>query len=357
MASLAFNRSRAKKTTLFLSMSLVCLATSVILFTKMLFLVKEGDGGAFFVLFCVLFIFIALVCYGFFLTFGQKIILFQKIFEHSNDAIAIADNNGNYIWQNKSHLLLFGLEIEEMQKNPATFFINSKEVQLKEELDKIKEFSGIFKSVSKNGFQDVFISAYSVVDELDDTLCYVAMKREATEYLTIIEKSKKERERILDIAHRDPLTKLLNRNGFYEQIQEKTKDYLRGSIIFADIDNFKQVNDVFGHAKGDMVIQGVGKVMCEQIRSTDLVARFGGEEFVIWIDAHQDIAYEIAEKIRIAIMEKAFDELKITISVGISQMIDNNLESAIKRADEAMYAAKRAGKNQTKYASYHLDDN
>lgn len=327
------------------------------LFEKMLDLAQKGQKGAFFVLFCVLLILIALVFYGLFLAFGQKIILFQKIFEHSNDAIAIAGKNGYYIWQNRSHQLLFELDIEEMQKKTASFFINNKEVQLKEELDKIKEFSGIFKSASKNGFQDVFISAYSVVDELEDTLCYVEMKREAKEYLTIIEKSKKERERILDIAHRDPLTKLLNRNGFFEQIKEKTNGYFRGSIIFADIDNFKQVNDIFGHAKGDIVIQGVGKVMCEQIRSTDLVSRFGGEEFVIWIDAHQEVAYEIAEKVRIAIMEQAFDELKITISVGVSQMIDYNLETAIRRADEAMYEAKRAGKNQTKYTIYHLNDN
>lgn len=357
MASLAFNRSRAKKTTLFLGMSLVCLGVSITLFEKMLFLVKEGDGGAFFVLFCVLLLFITLVFYGLFLTFGQKIILFQTIFEHSNDAIAIADTNGYYIWQNKSHQQLFGLAIEEMQKKPASFFINAKEVQLKEELDKIKEFSGIFKSISKNGFQDVFISAYSVVDELDDTLCYVEMKREAREYLGIIEKSKKERERILDIAHRDPLTKLLNRNGFFEQIKEKTQDKLEGSIIFADIDSFKQVNDIFGHAKGDMVIQGVGQVMCEQVRSTDFVARFGGEEFVIWIDAPQEIAYEIAEKIRMAIMAKDFEELKVTSSFGVSQIANGNLDTTIQRADEAMYEAKRAGRNQTRYANYHLNDN
>ncbi len=82
-----------------------------------------------------------------------------------------------------------GLELGELQNRQASFYINTKEVWLKDELDRIKEFSGIFKSTSKLGYKDVFISAFRVENELGDTLCYVQMKREAKEYLRIIEKS------------------------------------------------------------------------------------------------------------------------------------------------------------------------
>ena len=344
---------RTKQTALFVILSLFCLSASIMLLWKMSLMVSSIEKGAFYVLFVLCLLFLALCGYMLFYAFGQKIILFQTIFEHSNDAIAICDASGRFIWQNKSHEALFGFELEALKTTTPSFFVNAKEVQLKEELDRIREFSGMFKSQSAQGFKDVFISAFRVENELGDPLCYVQMKREAREYLRIIEKSKQERERILALAQKDPLTGLLNRNGFEEAVQKRFQEGKEGCIIFADIDNFKTVNDTYGHDSGDKVLQSVSGLIQTSLRSSDVVARFGGEEFVIWVDAALEKSVQIAEKIRLNICETSISSLHVTCSFGVSLVQKDALEEAIKCADGAMYAAKRNGKNHVRVATLH----
>ena len=336
----------AQKRALFIVLTLFCLSVVGVVWIKMLERVSLDAHGAFIVLSVVCLFFLGMSAYMLFYTFGQKIILFQTIFEHSNDAISITDAQGNYLWQNRSHARLCDLDLETLKASPASFFINTKEVMLKEELDRIKEFSGIFKSPSKQGFKEVFISAFRVENDLGDPLCYVQMKREAREYLRIIEKSQKERERILSLAHKDPLTQLFNRTGFSEALQKRAQEGKVGCIIFADIDNFKSVNDTYGHDKGDSVLQGVSALVQHCVRESDLVARFGGEEFVLWVEAGLKESELIAEKIRHSIAHTQIASLELTCSFGVSAVAENRFEEAIKRADEAMYAAKRGGKNR-----------
>jgi len=337
---------RTKKTPLFIGLSLFSLGVAGAVLSKITPMISQNERGAFYVLLILFILFLSLCAYMLFYAFGQKFILFQTIFEHSNDAISIVDEAGNYIWQNRSHHALFGLELEELQNRQASFYINTKEVWLKEELDRIKEFSGIFKSRSKQGYKDVFISAFRVENDLSDTLCYVQMKREAKEYLRIIEKSQSERERILALAQKDPLTQLFNRNGFDEALQKRLQEGKNGCIIFADIDNFKTINDTYGHDKGDKVLQGVSKLIQANIRGSDVIARFGGEEFVMWVEAELDKALQVAEKIRQSIADSNIESLKITCSFGVSLVENHAFEEAIKRADEAMYTAKKSGKNR-----------
>ena len=337
---------RTKKTPLFIGLSLFSLGVAGAVLSKITPMISPDERGAFYVLLILFTLFLSLCAYMLFYAFGQKFILFQTIFEHSNDAISIVDDEGNYIWQNKSHHALFGLELGELQSRQASFYINTKEVWLKDELDRIKEFSGIFKSTSKQGYKDVFISAFRVENELGDTLCYVQMKREAKEYLRIIEKSQSERERILALAQKDPLTQLFNRNGFDEALQKRLQEGKNGCIIFADIDNFKTINDTYGHDKGDKVLQGVSKRIQATLRGSDVIARFGGEEFVMWVEAELEKSTDIAEKIRQSIADASIESLKITCSFGVSAVENHAFEEAIKRADEAMYRAKKSGKNR-----------
>ena len=124
------------------------------------------------------------------------------------------------------------------------------------------------------------------------------------------------------------------------------------SIIFLDIDHFKAINDQYGHECGDIALTTVAKRIKESLRSSDIVFRFGGEEFVILL-SNTDLAGAelLAERIRstIELHTLAYDmaTIKITASLGVGALRkDDTVETFIKRADDAMYKAKKNGKNQ-----------
>jgi diguanylate cyclase (GGDEF)-like protein len=123
------------------------------------------------------------------------------------------------------------------------------------------------------------------------------------------------------------------------------------SIIIVDIDNFKQVNDQFGHAKGDEILILVGVLLKQALRENDAVGRLGGDEFcLLLINSTRDEACAIAERVRLSILdipEVKNGKLPISASVGLAQWSpeDNSISSIIQRADRFMYQAKEQGKN------------
>ena len=156
-------------------------------------------------------------------------------------------------------------------------------------------------------------------------------------------------------ATQDPLTKLFNRRYFNEvahtEIIKSERNKKSMALLLLDADYFKKVNDDFGHSIGDKVLVKFSDVMLAQCRRTDIVCRFGGEEFVILMpDVSQEIAFERAEKIRIAYQEEITTLLgrPTTVSIGIAMWNKNliNLEGLTKAADQAMYNAKLNGRNQ-----------
>ena len=119
-----------------------------------------------------------------------------------------------------------------------------------------------------------------------------------------------------------------------------------------DIDDFKQVNDRYGHQQGDKVLQNVAKIIQSKFRASDLVARYGGEEFIVLLfGLKQEPLEELAETIRYLIEKDASEGIETTISIGvadgkISESATKELNTLISKADSRMYAAKKAGKNQ-----------
>jgi len=166
---------------------------------------------------------------------------------------------------------------------------------------------------------------------------------------------KRANEKIEAISRTDPLTQLANRRYFNERIAELISLAHRKSqplsLIMTDIDKFKVVNDTYGHDVGDRVLQGYAALMKEATRSEDMVARFGGEEFIILLeltDIHQ--ARSFAERIRIDLSQADLmgNGHFITASYGVSQYIkDEGRDNFIKRADTALYEAKSSGRNRT----------
>lgn len=160
----------------------------------------------------------------------------------------------------------------------------------------------------------------------------------------------------LKMAYTDPLTQTNNRASFDDSVKREISLAARGekplSVLFLDIDHFKHINDDYGHACGDVALASVAKWIKENLRSSDLVFRFGGEEFVILLsDTDSDGAKLLAERIRASIEQHtlAYDMnvIKITASLGVSSFqASESMNSFINRADAAMYQAKRNGRNQ-----------
>ena len=167
-------------------------------------------------------------------------------------------------------------------------------------------------------------------------------------------------DELADISHRDPLTNLYNRRYFSDQIN-KVKTFAKRngyplSIILLDIDNFKIINDTYGHIVGDDVIIKVARSLEEELRNSDIVARFGGEEFVILLqNSDSATSFKVAEKIRHRLadltIKSKLDSFNFTTSFGLAQFnekLDNDdIKKTIERADIALYQSKNAGKNQT----------
>jgi diguanylate cyclase (GGDEF)-like protein len=154
-------------------------------------------------------------------------------------------------------------------------------------------------------------------------------------------------------SRHDGLTGLFNRATFDELLQqnmsisEKTGANL--SLILIDVDDFKKVNDTYGHVAGDRVLSDMGRILHSILRQEDVACRYGGEEFVILIQhATQAQTVQAAEKIRGCVESHAFDELpRITVSVGCgTYQLDESATNFINRVDLALYEAKRNGKNR-----------
>ena len=176
--------------------------------------------------------------------------------------------------------------------------------------------------------------------------------------------AQRDKEQAEDFARTDELTNIFNRRGFKHTTTKLFSNFKKKNESFAflllDIDRFKHVNDNFGHATGDLVILQVAKLITKTVRQSDVVARWGGEEFIVLLSIKSEIdALRIAEDVRAAIEKletRYFDErVKVTASIGVcvtkfdeTNLYRNNtevFEKLISRADDALYQAKSNGRN------------
>ena len=163
-------------------------------------------------------------------------------------------------------------------------------------------------------------------------------------------------EEVRRISVRDPLTDVFNRRYFFEVASRefaRAKRYHEVfSIIIFDLDNFKAVNDTYGHLAGDDALRAICRVCLENIRAVDIFARYGGEEFVLLLPRTDQLrAGESGERLRevIAAAPIAFNgsQFHVTTSLGLCTFEESlpDLDAMLMRADEALFAAKRGGKN------------
>ena len=155
---------------------------------------------------------------------------------------------------------------------------------------------------------------------------------------------------------RDPLTRLLNRRAFMETAEGVLRDRRSGpwAVVVGDIDHFKQVNDNWGHACGDRVLQQISLVLQQQVRQGDLVARFGGEEFVLLLqrasllDA-ESVVQRVRQQLDCSDVPGLPNGRRVTVSFGIAPVQSlEHLSKALSRADAMLYEAKQAGRNRVR---------
>ncbi len=158
------------------------------------------------------------------------------------------------------------------------------------------------------------------------------------------------------LAITDSLTQIYNRRYFESVIEKEFENTLRyktpASCMMIDIDNFKSVNDEFGHRIGDVVLKGIANIIKNNLRKVDVVARWGGEEFIAILPrTTKEDTFVAAQRILKAISDNEFEGVNrpITISIGIASIPDESIDNAeklIHKADTAMYEAKKHGRNR-----------
>ncbi|QXC56555.1 GGDEF domain-containing protein [Vibrio mimicus] len=158
--------------------------------------------------------------------------------------------------------------------------------------------------------------------------------------------------KFVEMAHRDALTGAINRHGIRDWLQDQARlvrwQLNQFSVLFIDIDYFKQVNDVYGHSLGDDLLREFALVLNREIRESDKLVRWGGEEFVVFCaQTSLEQAVELADRLRARVEDHRWIHGgDLTCSIGIAQMGDERVTETVSRADEALYRAKRLGRNR-----------
>ena len=286
----------------------------------------------------------------------RKLKLSDIVFENTTEGIIISNEKGEIISVNSAFTDITGYLFEEIKyKNPKILKSGKHSKDFYENLwNELKEkgsWKGEIWNRKKSGeIYPEWLNLSVVKDKEGNIINYVALFSDIT-------KIKDSNAKIEYLAHHDPLTNLPNLLLLKARLNksiEKCNDLKqRLAIFFIDIDNFKLINDTYGHSIGDKIITLVAQRLQKNIRKNDTISRIGGDEFIIVIEdiLEEDNIEKIAKKILddfkypIKLEEYLFET---TISMGISIFPNNGLdaEDLIKQADTAMFSAKNAGRNQ-----------
>ena len=296
-----------------------------------------------------------------FIKAQQERNLLVKALNDSPDCVMITDLNNKIVFVNTGFEQLTGYQQEEvLGKEPSFLWHSLTDQQLadaylappsKIKSKKIIHFQTQEPNLRKDGslfFVDQSIA--HILDQAEKTTHYVSFSKDATDRL-------KRELALKDLASKDVLTGQLNRRAGehllkqYDNEKQLSKKLL--CLIMMDVDNFKKINDTFGHAVGDDILKSSSQLLKSKARNTDSVIRWGGEEFLIIVpDSSLKAALKLAERIRKSLEQNMDSKVGcVTASFGVAELRpDEGTASLINRADKALYKAKQNGKNCVKSA-------
>ncbi len=285
---------------------------------------------------------------------NEQLRLSNFVFEHTAEAIMITDKNNRIVAVNKALERTTGYRKKELLgKDPIVFSAGKQDAHFYRQMWKDMVSAGHWKGEvfnrHKNG--DVFpeeLSLNIVKNEQGETINYVGIFRDISE--------RKATEKQLSFyANNEPLTGLSNRRAFIERIEHhifvSKRHNAPFSLLFFNIDRFKEINDVHSHETGDLLLQAVASRILKNVRKEDIVCRYGGDEFtILLVNTPQDKAAIAAEKF-LAQMRTTFllkeISLDVTTSIGIAQYPDSGLNAAelLRNANHAMTSIKNDGRD------------
>ena len=281
---------------------------------------------------------------------GQKTRLCRLFMDQASDLITIHDAEGNYLFVSPNAKKFFGWDPEELVgRNTYEFFYEEDLIRVlgshaSRDSQEVGEATIRYRLGCKDGtwmWVETRSTSRIVGNGIKEIFC---VTRDITQ-------TKQTEERLELLATVDDLTGCLTRRAseaFLENIFDSGP--FSAAILIFDIDRFKNVNDTYGHSAGDRVIERVAKAIQDSSRSQDMVGRWGGEEFLVGLQATTyQKAYDTAERIRLAVEHLDFPRIgKVTVSAGVAVAdASSNWRSIFDVADERLYVAKNSGRNRT----------
>ncbi len=287
----------------------------------------------------------------------KESVIIKKAIESTPSWMIIVDDNFNIVYANDAVSEISGYKKEELIGNSLKMFMcKIAEEKLCKVLDTYftenKPFQGIITAKKKDGEPFYLDSSIYPIEIAPGLKKYMYIGKDITKE----KKLSSEISRFKELSEVDALTKTYNRRFFDEILdifinnyRDKTAYF---SIIMLDIDDFKKINDTYGHDVGDAALKKVSEIVLKNIRQEDIFCRIGGEEFVLIVKLNAFEAFSVAEKLRKLIENTPISyndiNIKVTCSLGVAEFDRNDTkESLFKKADLALYTSKNSGKNMS----------
>lgn len=286
----------------------------------------------------------------------------QTIFNNTQNAIIVFDADGNIINANTSAKIIIGLDEDDLGRKkiyeaiedfePGLFNNSNNELRIKNFIPS-QDDEREMMAINKYGVKIPISLSANVIPYENQASRFFVFFRDITE-------KKRAEERLNYMARFDTLTNLPNRASFTETLNRVVSQHQRQagqfSVFFIDVDDFKKVNDSWGHNSGDAVLFNVARRLEKCCRSSDTIARWAGDEFVVLTEHtdHKESAITVAEKIVDVLSEPLkvqAQEAILSCSIGIAQYPEDGLDAQtlVTNADQAMYQAKNEGKGQFRF--------
>lgn len=280
--------------------------------------------------------------------------LLEIILAHVDAYIYMKDTNHRYLYVNQKTSELFGMPPEQMVNMRDDDLLSAESAAQLQQMDEMVFTTGETQAgeeclFDEQGKMHYYWSVKVPFVLANGTPTLIGFSSDITELHHL-------KEQLHAQSVRDSLTELYNRRFFFElcekQLNFNNRHHSHSVLILMDVDQFKVINDRFGHPLGDKALIHLGKVMQPVLRSEDVLARIGGDEFAILLpDTHLTAAASLAERLRRTVMSKPLalpdgSDLVITISAGLVQNEHGEqMESFYARADQMLYLAKQIGRN------------
>jgi diguanylate cyclase (GGDEF)-like protein/PAS domain S-box-containing protein len=271
---------------------------------------------------------------------------YQNLINSLTEGILVISGEGRILEANASAGRMFGVSPEDLKGRPISEVLPEIYREIRDLMEGSSERAARrIRFKGERGGDLYLLLSLSTYDGL-----YILLVSDITRIARYEEKLK-------ELAERDYLTKVYNRRMFENLLKhemERAKRHGRPlSLIMFDIDHFKRINDTFGHQVGDQVLKRLVDVVRSNLRRTDILARWGGEEFMILLpETSTESACKLAERLRRTVENADFGKAgRITVSFGVAGMRrEDTAESLVRRADRAVYEAKRKGRNRVERA-------